>query len=120
MADVGAVRGSVVDEKGSIEVLVPDQAGVDSGARGVVDGEVAEFVVATEQVALLLVHHQFLDHFTVFQHVEMQARSRLARPRRNVKSTRVRHRCYCFCDGQRQRETISISFTYCSQLGNVA
>ena len=90
-ADVGPVRRPVVDEEGSIQVFVPDETGVDAGAGGVIDGKVAKFVVATKQVALLLVHHQFLDHLAVFQDVEMQAGRRLPGPRGNVETAGVRH-----------------------------
>ena len=63
LADVCSVRGTVVDQKGSVEVLMPHQTGVDAGTGSVINGKVAQFVVASEQVALLLVHHQFLNHF---------------------------------------------------------
>ena len=72
-------------------MFVPDEAGVDAGAGGVIDGKVAKFVVATEQVALLLVHHEFLDHLSVLQDVEMQAGRRLPGPRGNVETAGVRH-----------------------------
>jgi hypothetical protein len=50
-----------VDQERSVQVPVPEEHGVDSRARGVVDHEIALLFVAAEKVHALLVDHQFLE-----------------------------------------------------------
>lgn len=61
-------------------MLVVDEGRVDTRARAVIDAKVVQVRVAAEQVALLVVDHQLLDHFVVFGDVQMVTGRRFAGP----------------------------------------
>lgn len=52
-----------IDEEHSLEVLVPEDGGVDAGAGGMLDGEVAQGRIPAEKIAALFVNHEFLKRF---------------------------------------------------------
>ena len=61
-------------------MFVPEERRVHPRTGPVVDGEVVHLGIPPEQITLLLVDHQLLDEFTVFGHIQMETRGRLASP----------------------------------------
>ena len=66
-------------------MLVVDERRVDPGTGSVVDAEVIELGVSSEEIASLIVHHQLLDQLGFFQHVEMETSGRFSRPEKHEK-----------------------------------
>jgi hypothetical protein len=58
-----------IDDKWSIQVLVPHKSSVNTWTGGVVGDKVNSVLVAAKEVAVLLVDHQLLDHFALFHNV---------------------------------------------------
>ena len=61
-------------------MFMPEQGGVNTGTRAVVDGEVVHLRVSPEEVGFLLVNHQLLDQLAVFGHIQVEASRGFPRP----------------------------------------
>lgn len=77
------LTASQIHQIADIQIFVVYKGGMDSGATRMVRTKVIQLCIPTEQVALFLVYHEFLDQFIlVLGHVQMVACWRLPSPAR--------------------------------------
>lgn len=62
-----------VHQVGNVEIFVINHCSMNSRTRSMINAEVVQVRIPTEQVAFLFVDHQFLNEFIVFGDVQMMS-----------------------------------------------